>query len=119
MIKNRVRELREALGLSQRELGKLTGNNNITISRIENGKLKLNFATMEKFAKALKCEPWELIVSRQQIYPLNHQRIIAAYLALDDEDRRFFDKILFGEKKAQDPDHPLAPSQIPVAGAKL
>jgi len=53
-IRLRVRELREAKGLSQRQLAAVAGITQATISNIETGRVKgVDFTTLEKLAKAL------------------------------------------------------------------
>lgn len=59
----RLRELREAKGWSQSELATRTGVSHSTIHRLETGKHKgIDFATLEKLADALGCDPGYLIV---------------------------------------------------------
>jgi transcriptional regulator with XRE-family HTH domain len=52
----RLRELREAKGLSQLDLELESGINRTEISRIENGQKNIEFATMVKLAIALEVE---------------------------------------------------------------
>ncbi len=61
----RIKELREAQGLSQVELARLAGIRPATLSRIETGKTTgIDFDTLEKLAKALGCDPGYLIVKK-------------------------------------------------------
>lgn len=58
----RVRELREAKGLTQAQLGEKAGIRAATISRIEGGRVSgVEFATLEKLARALDVDPALLI----------------------------------------------------------
>lgn len=52
-IKDRIRKFREKKGLSTTDLSKLTGISQSTISKIENGKRKINFEILEIIAEAL------------------------------------------------------------------
>lgn len=52
-MKNKVKDLRKLLGLSQEELAKKTGVTRQTISSIENGSTP-SFETMEKLSDKLK-----------------------------------------------------------------
>jgi transcriptional regulator with XRE-family HTH domain len=58
---NRIRELREAKGLSQYELGQLAGTGNQQISRLEMGARSLTLEWMKRLSAALGCQPWELL----------------------------------------------------------
>lgn len=55
----RLKDVREAKLLTQRELADAAGVHEITISRLERGD-KAQFATVKKLAKALKVKPEEL-----------------------------------------------------------
>lgn len=56
----RVRELREALGLSKSELGRRAGVNQTTISQIESGRFIPYEVQVKKLARALGVKPDEL-----------------------------------------------------------
>ncbi len=61
----RVRELREAQGLSQSELARRTGIAQSTLSKLEAGSTTgIDFITLEKLAKGLGCDPGYLIVKK-------------------------------------------------------
>ena len=70
----RVRELREALGLTQAELAERAGVRRATVNRIENARVTaIDLEVLEKIADALGVEPGFVIVrasggtsSRQQ-----------------------------------------------------
>ena len=53
---NRIQLIREEKGLTLRRIGKISGVNHTTISRIENGFTNPNQITMVKISKALKME---------------------------------------------------------------
>lgn len=58
----RLRELREARGLTQVDLAELTGIDQAAISRIENQQTTaMDFSVLERFCVALSCEPGELL----------------------------------------------------------
>lgn len=60
-IKNRVREIREARGLSQEALGEKLGKARGQISRIESGKVGFTNYWLDALSEALQCSPAELI----------------------------------------------------------
>lgn len=61
-IRVRIRELREALELSQQALSEQTGVAQSTISELESGKQqRVDFATLDRLALALNVEPGELL----------------------------------------------------------
>ena len=63
---NRIKELREAAGLSQEALAFQIGTDKTTISRLENGSRKLTQERMFAIAQALGCSPADLIAARGQ-----------------------------------------------------
>ena len=59
----RLRELREAKGLTQMDLVEATGLRQATISAIERGRTaRVDFAVLERLADVLGIEPGELVV---------------------------------------------------------
>ena len=61
----RVRELREALGLTQAELADRAGVRRATINRIENAHVTaIDLEVLEKIADALRVEPGFIVVRR-------------------------------------------------------
>lgn len=58
---NRIEIIRKQKGLTQEQLAKLLNCNQGVIQKIEKGITKLNTVWMRKIAKALECEPWELL----------------------------------------------------------
>jgi transcriptional regulator with XRE-family HTH domain len=58
---NRLKRLREARGLTQRELARRAGLNPATIGRLEDGNGDLTAPTAERLARALRVKPEELI----------------------------------------------------------
>lgn len=57
----RLRELRMAAGLSQRELAKLAGTSNPAICNLEAGNTAPTLGTLVRLADALECEVTELV----------------------------------------------------------
>ena len=57
----RIRALREAKGLSQGDIERRSGLLRSYISRVEGGYTAPSFSTLEKFAKALAVEPYQLL----------------------------------------------------------
>ena len=61
-IELRLRELRQAKGLSQVQLAELTGIDQGAISRIETGQTQaMDFDVMARLCDALGCDPGELL----------------------------------------------------------
>jgi transcriptional regulator with XRE-family HTH domain len=60
-IGKRLRELRETMGLSQGDIERRSGLLRSYISRVEGGYTAPSLATLEKFAKALEVEPYQLL----------------------------------------------------------
>lgn len=61
-LRIRLKELRRERQLSQSELSALSKVHQTTISKLENGKaLRVDFATLDRLAKALGVEPGQLL----------------------------------------------------------
>lgn len=57
----RIRELREAAGLSQAQLAERAGVRQATVSELETGKSRRLLDVIDKLARALRVEPGELL----------------------------------------------------------
>ncbi len=64
-IGKRLRVLREAKGLSQGDIERRSGLLRSYISRVEGGYIAPSLSTLEKFAKALEVEPYQLLYSSE------------------------------------------------------
>lgn len=64
-IAKRLRELRESKGLSQGDIERRSGLLRSYISRVEGGYTAPSLSTLEKFAKALGVEPYQLLFEGQ------------------------------------------------------
>ncbi len=62
-IGKRLRSLRESKGLSQGDIERRSGLLRSYISRVEGGYTAPSLSTLEKFAKALEVEPYQLLYS--------------------------------------------------------
>ncbi len=60
-IGKRIRTLRESKGLSQGDIERRSGLLRSYISRVEGGYTAPSLSTLEKFAKALEVEPYQLL----------------------------------------------------------
>ncbi len=60
-VGKRLRTLREAKGLSQGDIERRSGLLRSYISRVEGGYTAPSVSTLEKFAKALEVEPYQLL----------------------------------------------------------
>lgn len=58
---NRLRALREAKGLTLRELADRVGTSNQQLSHLELGKRQLTTDWLMRLAAALDCHPWEIV----------------------------------------------------------
>jgi len=63
----RIRRLREAMGLSQDELAKRAGIGRVTLSRIENGEQSPRLSTLEALAQALGISIEQLIIQDGEV----------------------------------------------------
>lgn len=60
-MKNRIQEIREAKGLSQRKLGDMLNSSGQQIGKLESGQRRLSTLWMDRLASALGVDPIELI----------------------------------------------------------
>lgn len=58
---NRIREIREAAGLSAKQLGEMVGTSGNQITRLETGERRLTVEWMTRIAEALRVTPADLI----------------------------------------------------------
>ncbi|MGF7103615.1 helix-turn-helix domain-containing protein [Limosilactobacillus caviae] len=61
MMKNRIKECRKAMGITQSELGNIVGLTNNTISRYELNEREPNLVMWERLARALHVSPSYLV----------------------------------------------------------
>lgn len=60
-MENRIRELREAAGLSLAELADACGSTPSTVAKLESGRMRLTIERVEQLAAALERDPLELL----------------------------------------------------------
>jgi len=60
-VGKRIRKLRDAKGLSQADIERRSGLLRSYVSRVESGYTAPSLSTLEKFAKALEVEPYQLL----------------------------------------------------------
>ena len=65
---NRIRELREARGLSLEALAGLVGTTNQQISHLEAGRRRLTVDWLHRLGAALSCHPWALVAEESTHY---------------------------------------------------
>lgn len=66
MSDNCIKEMRKKKHVTQVQLSKLLGVSQGAIQMIETGQRGLDIGWMNKIAKALDCEPWELLPKEMQ-----------------------------------------------------
>jgi transcriptional regulator with XRE-family HTH domain len=98
-IAKRLRELREAKGLSQGDIERRSGLLRSYISRVEGGYTAPSLTTLEKFAKALDVEPYQLLfegqgrpasprVPEQAAVPRPVKRLVKLFEGMSSSNRR-------------------------------
>jgi transcriptional regulator with XRE-family HTH domain len=98
-IGKRIRTLREAKGLSQGDIEKRSGLLRSYISRVEGGYTAPSLTTLEKFAKALGVEPYQLLfrggghptaarIPPQANQPKSLRRLIKAFESMTTANRK-------------------------------
>lgn len=66
MMKNCIKDMRKKAQLTQTQLAQRLGISQGAIQKLETGERGLDVEWMEKIAKALNCEPWELLPKEMQ-----------------------------------------------------
>jgi transcriptional regulator with XRE-family HTH domain len=97
-IGKRLRQLREAKGLSQGDIERRSGLLRSYISRVEGGYTAPSLSTLEKFARALEVEPYQIIyqgdrpvapkVSDQSGISKPAKRLVKAFEGMSSANRR-------------------------------
>ena len=65
-IEIRLREVRQAAGLTQAQLAQKTSLDQGHISRIEAGTTMIRIDVLDRLCKALKCEPGDILVRKRK-----------------------------------------------------
>lgn len=65
-MENRIKEIRKLRKMTQQELADKLGISQAHIARIEKNERGLDIDVLPLFAKALDCEPWELLPKEMQ-----------------------------------------------------
>jgi transcriptional regulator with XRE-family HTH domain len=60
-----IRQRREALGLSQRDLAERVDTPRTLVSRAESSRHVVSLETLERYARALECRPSELLAAAE------------------------------------------------------
>lgn len=106
MVGKKMKEIRQAMGLSVRKLGIMSRISSTTISAIENSKTNPSVITLQKIAKAIDVDPNVFFQSEAFVY--NNKLII------NKDTRRFADELIQELKKnniIKDPDN-ISPEMI-------
>ena len=89
-MKNRIRELRTARGLTLRELAGRVSTSNQQISHLETGKRRLTVGWVERIARALDCHPLELLDEGLDLRNERERALIELYRGLSEEQQEAF-----------------------------
>lgn len=104
-IGGKIRSFREAKGLSQGDIERRSGLLRSYISRVEGGYTAPSIATLEKFAKALELEPYQLLyrqngrphavsVPSRPGHSRSASRLIKAYEGMSAGNRRLMTSLM-------------------------
>lgn len=107
MVGKKMKEIRQAMGLSVRKLGIMSRISSTTISAIENSKTNPSVITLQKIAKAIDVDPNVFFQSEAFVY--NNNKLI-----INKDTRRFADELIQELKKnniIKDPDN-ISPEMI-------
>ena len=95
-VKNRIKEIREALDLTQSDLAKKTGLSCAAISQFEGGERTPSLKTLEKIVKALDVSMGDLIGEKSKTDKLDTkaQLLFRDYSCLSPEDKKVIEDIV-------------------------
>ena len=86
MMANRLRELRERGGLSQKALGESVGTSQEQIQRLETGERKLTVEWAKRLAGPLGCY-WVEIIEEMPHYKPDEEALVSLYRRLSEDQR--------------------------------
>jgi transcriptional regulator with XRE-family HTH domain len=89
-MKNRIRELRKARGLTLKELARRVDTSNQQISHLETGKRRLTVGWLERIATALDCHPLELLDEGLHLRNERERALVELYRGLSEEQQDAF-----------------------------
>src|ERR1041385_3247270 len=98
-VGKRLRQLREVKGLSQGDIERRSGLLRSYISRVEGGYTAPSLGTLEKFAKALEVEPYQILfggdghprpprIPPHPIFPKPVHRLVKLYEGMSTSNRK-------------------------------
>lgn len=92
---NRIRELREAKGLSQVQLAEMANVTPSALNKVEMGKRGLDQQWMRRLAPLLDCEPADLLPDEDNPLRLSddERAFLERYRAASERDRETFGKV--------------------------
>lgn len=90
---NRIAELRKEAGLSQERLAGMLNSGRSTVVKLERGEMALSQDWMERIARAIGCEPWELLPNSPRLTE-EDRAMLARFHALPPEKRKAFLEVL-------------------------
>lgn len=89
-MENRIRELRQAKGLTIKRLAELVRTSNQQISHLEKGHRRLTLEWMARIADALACHPSDLLKGGTRLENDRERAMIELFRGLSDEQQEAF-----------------------------
>lgn len=86
-LPNRLKQIREAQGLSLVALAAKVGTSSQQISHLELGKRHLTVEWLERLAEVLGCHPWAIVSEAPNELSEREKRLLDAFGALDEPDQ--------------------------------
>lgn len=96
-MENRLKQIRQDLGMTQQQLAELCDTSNQQIQRLEAGERRLSDVWIEKISTALKIPVWYLFVDPETMPNEEDMRIISAYNKAPEHMKQAVRTILFVE----------------------
>jgi transcriptional regulator with XRE-family HTH domain len=87
-LANRIREFRNARGMTLNEVAEAVGASNQQISHLENGRRRLSIPWLQKLSEVFGCDPLDLISSDLRTQNIQEKQLLEAYRQLDPIDQQ-------------------------------
>ena len=90
----RIQEIRKARGLSQDQLGKRLGLSQKWVSDVESARTTPQLDTIEKFARALSVQPFQLLLPEITRVKADSRRILTLFQRCDERSRAYLSRVM-------------------------
>lgn len=94
LVAKRIKQVREAKGLTQEALGKLMGCSQKWVGDIERARTTPQLDTLDKFAQALSVQPFELLLPEAPRAEIDTKHLLGMLKRCDDRARQHLSAVM-------------------------